>query len=505
MELRTPEIKQDRRSLTTKTLEIYSNLIVLLPDDFTSFETLPYGSVLKERLRQSRYSLASGKPFTTVLPNPKGTRVSVAGFGPEMSAFKRLTLARGLAAVHAGPLPPHMAVACFALPPERAEPACEAVLAALLAADFRLPQYKSKPERERRMRKIHLYGFEAAHGFKRTLAETRGNNLARYLTALPPNELTPGRYRRLVERLAREYGWKREFFGIGRLRRLGAGAFLAVARGSPEPDAGILHLRYTPRKKAVRPALALVGKGICFDTGGTNLKSAKYMHGMHEDMAGSAVALGVLTALTELKADFPIHCWLALAQNHIGPKAYKPNEVVRAANGTTIEIVHTDAEGRLVLADALTLASRTKPKLIIDYATLTGACIGALSTRISGVLTNREWLIPALIEAGRRSGERVWPFPLEDDYEEALKSDVADIKQCILESEADHILAGVFLRKFLAGDPDWVHVDLSAGNHKDGLAHVPTDITGFGVRFTLALLRDQGMLEQRSRPAHQNT
>ena len=365
------------------------------------------------------------------------------------------------------------------------------MLAALLAADFPMPDYKSKPDKPTKLREIHIYGHESADGYARTIAEAKGNNLARYLTALPPNELTPGNYRRRIEKLAREYGWKTEFLDIKKLKARGAGSFLAVAQGSPEPDAGILHLRYAPKKKSSKPALALVGKGICFDTGGTNLKPARHMHGMHEDMEGSAVALGTLLALTELKADFPVDCWLALAQNHIGPKAYKQNDVVKAANGKTIEIIHTDAEGRMVLADTLYFASQQKPKLIVDYATLTGACVGALSTRMSGTLTNREKLVPVLIEAGNASGERVWPFPLPKDYEDALKSDIADIKQCTLDSDADHILAATFLKKFLVNDPDWVHVDLSAGNHKEGLAHIPTDITGFGVRLTLNLLLDQ--------------
>ena len=240
--------------------------------------------------------------------------------------------------------------------------------------------------------------------------------------------------------------------------------------------------------------MSLVGKGICFDTGGTNLKNAKYMHGMHEDMQGSAVALGTLLALTELKAQFPVDCWLALAQNHIGPKAYKQNDIVKAANGKTIEVMHTDAEGRMVLADTLYFASQAKPKLLVDYATLTGACIGALTTRLSGALTNRPALVPTLIRAGEDSGERVWPFPLYDDFKKALKSNVADIKQCTLENDADQILAAVFLKQFLAHDPDWVHIDLAAGNRKGGLAHVPSDITGFGVRFTLNLLLDQKIL-----------
>ncbi|MCK5432388.1 MAG: leucyl aminopeptidase family protein, partial [Gammaproteobacteria bacterium] len=238
----------------------------------------------------------------------------------------------------------------------------------------------------------------------------------------------------------------------------------------------------------------LVGKGICYDTGGTNLKTANYMFGMHEDMQGSAVALGTLLALTRLKVNFPVECWMALAMNHIGPKAYKPNDVVTASDGTTIEIVHTDAEGRMVLADTLAMASKSKPKLMIDYATLTGACINSLGTAYSGAFTNKEEYIPTLIEAGKASGERVWSFPMDEDFDKALESDIADIKQCSLEAGMDHILASRFLQRFVKNDTPWIHIDLSSSNRKGGLAHIPTDTTGFGVRFTLNLLLDKKMM-----------
>ncbi len=494
MQSEIPKISQERGTLPAKALDIHSNLIMLLPAAGADLKTLPHGNEIALRLKRAGHKLDGGKPFVTDLPNPNSTRVAIAGIDAGSSTFELLTLARRLAAAHSSQKAESIAIACYGLKPDDARRACEAVVAALLAAGFAMPDFKSKPDKPVRLRAIHIYGHDSADGYARTVAEAKGNNLARYLTALPPNELTPGNYRRRIEKLARAYGWKTEFLDIRKLKARGAGAFLAVAQGSPEPDAGILHLRYTPKKKSSQPTLALVGKGICFDTGGTNLKPARHMHGMHEDMEGSAVALGTLLALTELKADFPVDAWLALAQNHIGPKAYKQNDVVKAANGKTIEIIHTDAEGRMVLADTLYFASQQKPKLIVDYATLTGACVGALSTRLSGTLTNRDKLVPVLIEAGNASGERVWPFPLPKDFEDALKSDIADIKQCTLDSDADHILAATFLKKFLTNDPDWVHVDLSAGNHKGGLAHVPTDITGFGVRFTLNLLLDQKIL-----------
>ena len=185
--------------------------------------------------------------------------------------------------------------------------------------------------------------------------------------------------------------------------------------------------------------------------------------------------------------------WLALARNQIGPKAYTQNDVVRACNGVSIEIVHTDAEGRMVLSDTLALASRTEPSLLLDYATLTGACVVALGSRYSGAFTRDTTLAKAVIAAGVHSGERVWPMPVDADYDEAIESQVADVKQCIVESEADHILAARFLGRFVPDAVPWVHVDLSAAEHKGGLAHVPTDVTGFGVRFTLDLLLDQGL------------
>ena len=209
------------------------------------------------------------------------------------------------------------------------------------------------------------------------------------------------------------------------------------------------------------------------------------------DVAASAVALGTLLALTRLEVDFPVDCWMALAMNHIGPKAYKPNDVVRALDGTTIEIIHTDAEGRMVLADTLTMASKKKPALVIDYATLTGACVYSLGRAYSGVFTNREDFHSALIAAGRASGERVWPFPQDDDYDHDLESTIADVKQCAEDGQADHILAARFLSRFVKHEVPWIHIDLAARKRKGGLAHIPTETTGFGVRYTCNLLLDQ--------------
>lgn len=327
---------------------------------------------------------------------------------------------------------------------------------------------------------------------RRERAIAEGNTLARRLTWLPPNLLTPRSYRQAIRALAERNEWQVEEYDLPRLRKLKAGAFLAVARGSQHEDAAIVRL--TPRQRTRRgrgkpPRIALIGKGICFDTGGHNLKPARYMHNMHDDMNGSAVALGVLWAATRLKLPLELEAWLAIAQNHLSPEAYTQNEVVWAMNGTSIEIVHTDAEGRLVLADTLALAVRSEPAYLIDFATLTGSMGIALGERMSGVLSNRAELAQRAVAAGEAVGERVVAFPAPEDYDEALESKVADVKQCILESEADHILAARFLSRFVADRP-WLHVDLSASRCKGGLGAVGTEVTGFGVALGIELLTD---------------
>lgn len=348
-----------------------------------------------------------------------------------------------------------------------------------------LPQRKKKSAAQP-LKTIHLYGCSAADGFARARATAAGNVLCRELTVLAPNELTPGAYRQRLRTLARQQGWTREEFDFNRLRRMGAGAFCAVAQGSDERDAAIVRLRYRPR--GAKKTVALVGKGICFDTGGHNLKPARYMQGMHEDMNGSAVALGILAAATAAKLKVNIDCWLALAQNHLSPRAYKQNDIVTALNGTTIEIVHTDAEGRMVLADTLTLAARAKPDVMVDFATLTGAMHVALGSRYSGIFATSDALAKQALAAGVAAGERLCVFPMDEDYDSALDSTVADVKQCTLDGGADHILAARLLQRFTDQRP-WIHMDLSAHSCKGGLGAVATDATGFGVAWGVALLQ----------------
>jgi leucyl aminopeptidase len=475
--------------LSRTTFDGLDHVLILVSSDSVStrLRELPDGREL-ERM----YALArrrGAKKITSRLRNDRASGVTIAIF--EASApFGQLSSARELVAECMRDRPRTLGLVVIGLTHDVVDNAVTGIVAAASAAAFALPNFKSAPPESRRLRFLKIIGVKPRVALGEVRAQTLGNNIARWFTALPPNMLTATAYRRAIERLISAYPIRSRFLGERELKRLKAGAFLAVAQGNATRDAGILHLRYRPQG-AGRRGIALVGKGVLFDTGGTNIKTFKGMLDMHTDMQGSAVALGTCVALAELEVPYAVDAWLAITENRLSPEAYKSQDVVRAANGTSIQVIHTDAEGRMVLADTLALAARERPHVVIDYATLTGSCVAALTDRYSGVFCNRARANELLIRAGVASGERVWPFPMDDDFDDLLKSDIADIKQCTVESEGDHILGARFLNRFVPQSIPWIHVDLAAGQHKGGLAHVPSDITGFGVRFTLELLRGQ--------------
>jgi leucyl aminopeptidase len=469
-------------------------LLVVVPSPVPrgALRNLPESARWREL--ETRTPPRAGTVRTTVLANRRHTLAVLGFLASDSSTFERLSLAGRMLKEAAARSPE---VVGLAAPGAAAatRPALEALLAAALAHAFALPTFRAAPSDERRIRRIVMLGDDRVDT-RYAAAAARGTNLARWLTALPPNILDASGYRQAITRLARLHRLSLRWLDERALRRAGANAFLAVAAGNAERGAGIAHLSYRPARarRATAPDVALVGKGILFDTGGVNLKTHRSMLDMHTDMAGSAVALATLIALAELRAPLAADAWLAITENRIGPHAYRPQEVVRAANGVTIQVIHTDAEGRMVLADTLALAARTRPRLMLDFATLTGACVYSLTERMSGAFTNRPELAERVVEAGRSSGERVWNFPYEADYDAELESKVADVVQCALEGKGDHILAARFLGRFVPATTPWVHIDLSAATRSGGLAHVATDVTGFGVRFALDLLLKQDTL-----------
>jgi leucyl aminopeptidase len=484
------KVTQNARPPTRQVLDTLDHVAIVLPKNPRPelFRALPQGKQLAKLLK--RASAHGMERVSSRIGNARATGITLAS-APEGSAFEILTWARQLIAECVKDSPAKLGLFVSGLSDTAHASVMSKLVAAACASAFELPSFKTeKKGRPARIRNLTLLAVKSRIELAETLAAATGNNAARWFTALPPNELTAASYREAVRALAKGRALDYQFLDERKLASLGAGAFLAVAQGNAGRDAGIMRVSYRPSREK-QAELALVGKGILFDTGGTNLKPFKSMLDMHIDMQGSAVALGTLLALVELEVPYAVDLWLAVTENRLSPNSYKSQDVVRAANGTTIQVIHTDAEGRMVLADTLALASRESPKLIIDYATLTGSCVSAVTERYSGAFTNRASATPLLIEAGAASGERVWPFPMDADFDEALQSDVADIKQCSAENQGDHILGARFLSRFVPATIPWIHVDLSAGQHRGGLAHVPSEITGFGVNFTLELLRRQ--------------
>src|SRR5271167_3014286 len=471
-------VRETRARISLAVLARYASALLFLPLAPTEadWKALPHGAVLRALFE--RKVRKAGDTFQLRVGAEAQTLLNVACLASSASTFERLQTAGKLARAVLDGDPQSVLVWQQGCAPAPADAACAAAIAALQAAAFRLATFKSKPKKRTHLGAIDIARRGKLAELEATLASAAGNNLARWLTALPPSTLDAKAYRRLLQQFAQRLRLGFRFHGEAQLKRLGAGAFLAVARGNGARDAGIAYLSYRPRG-AGAAALSLVGKGICFDTGGTNLKAHKGMLDMHTDMEGSAVALGSLYALHALRSPLAVDCWLAITENRIGPLAYKPQDIVRAANGTTIQVIHTDAEGRMVLADALSLAARKKPRAMIDYATLTGACVYALTERYSGAFTNRPDRRDLIESAGGISGERVWCFPMDADFDTDLESSVADVLQCSADGKGDHILAARFLNRFVPEEIPWLHLDLSAGMRHGGLAHIGTEITGF--------------------------
>ncbi|MEL6367043.1 MAG: leucyl aminopeptidase family protein [Pseudomonadota bacterium] len=478
-------IRRYRTTPGEKTLQRLDSLIVFFDTISTLRDTtIPGKDVLIALLqRQGETTVVS-----TAVANGRATLLVACLVSKGTDRFDQLERCRKAASAACAGKPGRVGVAVLgtAVPEQTL---LEDAAYALLLAPFQLPKFTGKRSPAAKFPDISLYT-ESRPDTSVVLALARGNSLARWLTAMPPSHLDGYGYRAIAEHFAENNGWRFQFHSAASLKRKGAGAFTAVAQGNEDDSAGVIQLRRSASGKRPAGHIALVGKGIIFDTGGTNLKPFDGMLNMHIDMGGSAVAMGALLALHELDANLTIDVWLGVTENRTGPRAYKSQDVVTALNGKTIQTIHTDAEGRMVLADTLTLAGREKPDVMLDYATLTGACMNAVTPRYSGVFTNRESLHPLLVEHGRNVGERVWPFTIGGEFLRLLKSKTADIMQCSPGGGGDHILAATFLNEFVPTTIPWVHMDLSAVEHKGGLGAASTDITGFGVAWTVSLLTE---------------
>ena len=310
--------------------------------------------------------------------------------------------------------------------------------------------------------------------------------LARDLGNHPSNKATPTYLADTARKMSRKYGIVCKVLGEKEIKRLGMGSFLGVAKGSDEPPKLIVMEYFKGGNK--KSPIAIVGKGVTFDTGGISLKPPAGMDEMKMDMMGAAATIGAMQAIASLKLKVDVVGIVPTTENMPGGSAIKPGDIIKSMSGKTIEVLNTDAEGRLILADGLSYAGRYKPKAIIDLATLTGAVIHALGHHISAVISNNDDLVNKLKKSGDATGERVWELPLLEEYEKAVKSNIADLKNIASPGVgAGTITAGAFLKSFV-GDQPWAHLDIAGTAWGEGKEYVPKGASGIGVRLLLDLI-----------------
>jgi leucyl aminopeptidase len=305
-------------------------------------------------------------------------------------------------------------------------------------------------------------------------------NLARDLVNEPPNELTPAALADAAHDVAKAHGLKVAVWDRAKIRAEGMKLLEAVGRGSRN-EPRFIHLTYKPEKaRKGRPRIALVGKGLTFDSGGLCIKPAPGMGDMKSDMGGAALAIGAMAAIGALKPDVEVHALIAAAENMPDGDAYRPGDVFGSLDGKTVEIINTDAEGRLVLADALAYARKLEPDLIVDHATLTGACLVALGTATAGFYCNDEEISKRYLDAAKTAGEAMWRMPLIEELRDGLKSDVADLKHTG-DRYGGSIIGALFLREFI-GDRKWIHLDIAGPAYLDRVTALgPKGGTGYGI------------------------
>ena len=322
-----------------------------------------------------------------------------------------------------------------------------------------------------RLNKFALWGPAASRaaltkGLQRGQAIASGVRLARECANRPGNHATPSHLASEAKKIGKEFGFKVEVFDRKDIEKIGMGSFLAVAQGSDEPPRFIV-MRYEGAAASKAPVV-LVGKGITFDSGGISLKPGGEMDEMKFDMGGAASVLGTMRAIGELKPKINVVGLIVSCENMPSGRAVKPGDVVKSLSGQTIEILNTDAEGRLILCDALTYAERFKPAAVIDIATLTGACVVALGHHHSGLFTADDKLAEQLLQASRSALDPIWRMPLDDEYDEGLKSNFADMAN-IGGRAGGAITAAMFLKRFTAKSP-WAHLDIAGTAWKSGAA-----------------------------------
>jgi len=365
------------------------------------------------------------------------------------------------------------------------EESAQVVVEGLLAANFESDKYKTDKKNNKSVDTLALAGYSDAEraagekGLARGRVIADAQNFARDLVNEPSNKLTPKMLAEKAEAMAREAGLAVDILDEKKIADLKMGALLSVAQGSVEPPRMIVVTYTPPNLKPGAPVIALVGKAVTFDTGGISIKPADGMEKMKYDMAGGATMLGTIRALAALKPAVKVICVVPSTENMPGGKAQKPGDIQTAMSGKTIEVLNTDAEGRLILADAITYAKQLGATHIVDAATLTGAIVVALANINVGVFGSDQPWTDKLLASAKATGEKMWQMPIDDEYREFIKGSVADIQNIGSGKGGGAITGAMFIKEF-AGDTPWIHLDIAGtawnDDAKPWLAKGPTGV-----------------------------
>ena len=365
----------------------------------------------------------------------------------------------------------------------------QAVAEGVVLATYECDDYKTEEKSKCPVKDIQLVAdenldsSELEEALRRGEIVARATNLARMLTNEPGNRMNPSLLAAKAHQLAEQNGLEIEVWDEVKMEEKGMNGLLAVARGSEEPPRFIILKHFgAPDRKA--PPMVLVGKGVTFDSGGLSLKPSQSMEEMKSDKAGACSVLGAVQAIAQLQVQKNVIGLIAAVENLPSGRAQRPGDVIRSMSGKTIEVINTDAEGRIILADALHYARQLQPECVLDIATLTGACVVALGQTRAGLFCNNEDLYQSILTASDRAGERFWRLPLDEEYAQQIKSKIADIKN-VGSRWGGAITAAKFLQEFI-GDMPWCHIDMAGVDlfKEGGEASGPT---GFGVRTFVAL------------------
>ena len=439
-------------------------LVVLVSQSFKAAKD-DLSSLLAQTLKSADLEAKVGKLLHLYRPTEcSATRVVLAGVGEGSAKEVRTAVTIAMVGVKSPSM--KKLVVAFASPAR--EDAVRAAVQAVADATYVYTHTKSKPD-PRCVSKVSVTTSNAAEvraTFDRAVAIVAGCEVAKEWANRPANYATPTHLGQAAQELSSAPKFSCEVLGPKEVAKLGMGSFMAVAQGSEQPLRFIV-LRYGGAAKTKAPTV-LVGKGITFDSGGISIKSAGEMDEMKFDMSGAASVLGVFRALALLKPTINVVGLIASCENMISGKAVKPGDVVTSLSGQTIEILNTDAEGRLVLCDALTYAERFKPALVVDVATLTGACVVALGHHHSGLFTADDAMATQFQAAAEASLDPCWRMPLDEEYDEALKSNFADMGN-VGPRGGGAITAAMFLRRF-TGKYRWAHLDIAGTAWKSGVA-----------------------------------